>query len=168
MARKKRTKEELVAASDHLKYEVDMFFDMAQAIASGEFEESAIGNALLESFTVHTRVLLDFLYGPPNIREDDVLSDDFFDDVSMWAEKRPPKSDLLDSVHARVGKEIAHLTYARQNISVEQKQWAFLQIANEVKPILVEFLSLINQDLLGQRWRPLPAEWKPQARTSTD
>jgi len=157
MKRKKRTKEELIGASDHLKYEVDMFFGLADAMASGEIGQGIIGNALIECFTVHTRVLLDFLYGSAKAREDDVISDDFFDDVSVWSEARPPKTELLDSVHKRVGKEVAHLTYARQKISSEQKQWAFGQIANEIKPVLDHFLSLINQELLGSRWRPMPA-----------
>jgi len=111
MARKKRSEQELRAASDHLFYEIWMFQSLARDMASRSFTENVVNNALLESFTIHTRILLDFLFAAkPQL--DDVIAEDFFEDPATWHNVRPPKSEILETVHKRVGKEIAHLTYA--------------------------------------------------------
>ena len=140
-----------MAASDHLHYEIWMFQSLANGLASGIFGQGVLANALLESFTVHARIMLDFLY-PRKPQKDDVISDDFFyEDPSRWHEVRPPKSETLQRVHRRVAKEVAHLTYARQDVTPETKPWPFLEIANEVTQIFSEFVNLVPEHLLGPR-----------------
>jgi len=98
MVRKKRSKEELRNASDHLHYEIWMFTSLASGLASGISGQGVINNALLESFTIHARNLLDFLYaGKP--QKDDVIAKDFLEDPSEWHNARPPKSETLQKVH---------------------------------------------------------------------
>ena len=150
MNRRKRTQEELRKASDHLHYEVWMFTSLASGLASGITGESVINNALLESFTIHARVLLDFLYAEP--RYDDVIAEDFFASPELWREARPPKSDNVKTVHKRVGKEIAHLTYARQDVTPETKGWGFSEIVQAVQPVVDAFLGAVPQEFLGSRW----------------
>jgi len=118
--RKKRSPEELRKASNHLKYEVWMLQCMAINIHSGLAGNRAINNAFIESFVIHARVLLDFFY-PLKPRLDDVIAVDFFDRAKTWEEARPEKTDILKTIHKRVGKEAAHLTYSRQKVSEEQK-----------------------------------------------
>ena len=83
-SRIKRSDNDLLAISDHLLYEIQMLFGTAQALLTFEdsnhvdFEKKVIYNSLLESFTVHSRVLLDFLYSS-DARRDDVIAEDFFD-----------------------------------------------------------------------------------------
>jgi len=50
------------------------------------------------------------------------------------------KSDFLDT------------NYARQDVTLETKQWSFVEIANEVNVAFSEFLRLLPVDLLGERW----------------
>jgi hypothetical protein len=109
-----------------------------------DFRSWSIRNALVESFTVHVRILLDFLY-PSSPKVDDVVADDFFDDASVWLEKRPGKSNLLSTVHRRVGKEIAHLTYTRIDITDEAKRWRFVDITNDVGGVLDKFCQLVSR-----------------------
>jgi hypothetical protein len=130
-----------------------MFQSLANGLASGVFGQGVLANALLESFTVHARIMLDFLY-PRNPQKDDVISDDFFyEDPSVWQEVRPPKSESLQKVHRRVAKEVAHLTYARQEVTPEAKPWPFLEIANEVTQVFSEFVNHVPEHLLGPRWQ---------------
>lgn len=128
-----------------------MFQSLANALNTGIFGQGVLNNALLESFTVHARILLDFLYAD-RPRKDDVIADDFFDDPTQWSKVRSPKSEALQKIHRRVGKEIAHLTYVRQDVTSETKPWAFIEIANEVSTTFSKFLSLVTPDLLGPRW----------------
>jgi len=107
---------------------------------------------MVESFTIHSRALLDFLYSRKP-HGDDVVAEDFFEDPEQWLEKRPDKTELLGQVHRRVAKEIAHLTYIRQEITPEEKGWCFLEITNQLKRVIDDFLNLIPKDFLGKRWR---------------
>jgi hypothetical protein len=128
--RVRRSDEELVAVSEHLLYEIQMLFGTARTMATSiigdgkDFQTWSIRNAMVESFTVHTRILLDFLY-PSKMGRDDVIADDFFDNPSTWVGQRPAESALLTEIHRRVGKEIAHLTYARLDVTPETKPWQF-------------------------------------------
>jgi len=151
MARKVRTKEELVEASDHLHYEIWMFLSLANGLASGLCGQGVLNNALLESFTVHARILLDFLY-TERAQKDDVIAEDFFEAPLVWHQVRPPKSEILQKVHRRVAKEVAHLTYARQDVTPETKPWPFVEMADKVNTVFSKFLSLVSLELLGSRW----------------
>src|SRR2546426_9248846 len=112
MARTKRTQTDLRAASEHLHYEAWMFTTLARALATGVFGQGAIANAILESFTVHARALLDFLYAE-HPWSDDIIAEDFFTTPEQWVSVRGDMPPSLQEVNRRVGKEISHLTYAR-------------------------------------------------------
>lgn len=152
MTRKRRTQDELRKASDHLHYEIWMLISVAQGLASGITGESVINNSLLESFAIHARVLLDFLYAKEKPPADDVVAEDFLATPQQWHEARPPKSQTLQMVHRRVAKEVAHLTYARQDVTPEMKGWPFIDIAKEIQIVINEFLRIVPEYLLGPRW----------------
>ena len=150
MSRKHRIEAELIEASGHLHYEYSMFIGLANIQATGVFGKSIINNALLESFTIHSRILLDFLYSNKP-REDDVIAEDFLDD-DYWVLNRPQKTKTLESIHFRVGKEVAHLTYARHEVTPETKQWHFIEIANDVISIFAKFIEMVPPEKLDPVW----------------
>jgi len=151
LGRKKRSPEELRQASNHLHYEVWMLECMAIGIHSGLAGKSAIHNAFIESFVIHARVLLDFFY-PLKPRPDDVVAIDFCDRAKTWEQARPEKTDILKTIQKRVGKEAAHLTYSRQEVSQEQKHWDHPNIARDIGVLVDCFLSVVSNSLLGDRW----------------
>lgn len=116
MARQQRSNEELQQASNHLHYEIWMLSSLAQAIGSGIAREGWLTNALLESFVIHVRGVMDFLYND-SPQTDDVVAQDFFPSASNWFQIRPQRSDLLIAAKKRAAKEVAHLTYASPDIS---------------------------------------------------
>ncbi len=149
--REKRAPEVLRKASDHLHYEYRMLTEMARVMASGTTYERAIKNSFIESFTIHARVLLKFLYDE-NPRLDDVIADDFFPTSQEWKEVRPEMTKILKKIYGRVGKEVAHLTYARQDVTPETKPWNYPQIAHDIMVSFNEFLRIVPEEFLGQRW----------------
>ena len=149
MARTKRTDEELQEASNHLQYEFSMLMSVAQAFASGIAAQDWLVNALLESFAIHFRALLDFFYPPANVKNDDVLAGDYFDDSEAWKKIRPQLSEALSGAKTRAHKEIAHLTYARLDVTPEKKGWAFIELANEMKNVMEIFLRGVPNTRLG-------------------
>jgi hypothetical protein len=127
--RARRTKDELRGASNHLAYEIQMLRVVANSLASGiAGESSPMANVLIESFTIHARNLLYFRYADKPW-EDDVIAEDFFASADDWRDARPQEPSVLSNLRGRVGKEVAHLTYARLAVTAETKGWAFLDIA---------------------------------------
>jgi hypothetical protein len=151
MARRHRTDEELRAVAEHLYYEVGMFLNLAKVLATGALGEGSLNNAVLESFTVHPRVLLEFLFGE-NLRDDDVVADDFLGSEGRWANLAGEIPPILNAVRQRVGKEIAHLTYARVSVTPEAKHWHFLEIAAAMQSVLERLLAVVPRTRLGPSW----------------
>jgi len=152
MPRTKRTDAELQEASNHLRYEFSMLGSVAQAIASGMSSNGWLLNALLESFVIHFRNLLDFFYPTENAKNDDVLAEDYFDD-GAWNKIRPALSDAMAQGKIRAHKEIAHLTYARLQVTPESKNWKFIDITNELNEIMEVFVSHVPKARLGSKWQ---------------
>lgn len=152
MDRKKRTQQELQDASDHLNYEIWMFNSLAHGIGSGIAGQGPFANALLESFVIHVRAILDFFYNE-NPKFDDVIAEDYFSSPDEWRNIRPALSELLRQTKRRAGKEVAHLTYARLDVTPETKPWPFVQIANEISVVIKVFLENVQKTNLGKRWK---------------
>jgi hypothetical protein len=145
--RKQRTNNELLAASEHLLYELQMLFGTAKLLASmdssrnEDVETRITYNALLESFAIHVRALLDFLYNDGPLK-DDIVASDYFDS-GYWFLKRPNKPSLLEKVHKNIiNKLVAHLTYFRLNVGREEA-WEYGKIANEIAVVFARFRDLV-------------------------
>ena len=80
------------------------------------------------------------------------IAEDFFDAPEGWKSIRPAKTELLKTIHKRVGKEVAHLTYERQKVTPAMKVWRFAEIMKDVTTVVTEFLELVPKQLLGERW----------------
>jgi hypothetical protein len=151
--RPKRSVKELKTASEHLHYEVSMMASAANGLASGiAGQGNTIANALLESFVLHVRCILDFLYAPVNLRADDVVAQDYFDNPLMWENLRPAMSETLRKARSRAGKEMTHLTYARLDVTSETKPWKFIQIRDEIIALNNAFLQNVDKTKLAGAW----------------
>ncbi|OGP57866.1 MAG: hypothetical protein A2162_02290 [Deltaproteobacteria bacterium RBG_13_52_11b] len=157
--------EKLQKASEHLQYEVWMMRSLPreyalaqQALASAQqavAEARVRANALLEAFVVHARVLMEFLYNDKPKRDGDVVAVMFFDTPDQWTGIRKPFSDLSDElqkVKDRVGKEVAHLTFRRNEITAETKSWQLGMIAQELSAVFAVFRTHVPENKLSSIW----------------
>jgi hypothetical protein len=151
MARKQRTPEVLRSASDHLHYEFTRFNSLADVVMSGVLGQGPLHDAALESFTLHARLLVHFLYSK-DPQPDDVIAEDYFGELSQWLEKRPGKTGTLEMIHKRVAKEVAHLTYARLEVAPGDKPWPVDQIAVDINMAFKVFLEHVSKDRLSPKW----------------
>jgi hypothetical protein len=93
-----------------LRYTAERLAAITMRMTAGTAIDQNERNALLESFTVHARCLIDFFWKTP--KGDDASAAHFCPDGS-WERARGTIPDEVSKVNPRVGKEIAHLTYAR-------------------------------------------------------
>ncbi len=153
MARVSRSKTELIEASVHLHYELEMLRLLAHEQGT-QPHHPVLNNALLECIAIHARVLFDFFYND-SPRSDDVSAIDYLPD---WPKIRPATSAHLLRIGERVGKEVAHLTYARLDVLPELKGWDVVGLANEIRELMKSFVKLVPANLLSKKWEYLIVE----------
>ena len=138
-----RTIEELKGALKQLnQYEVWMLRSLANILAIDNQGKGVIHNALVESFLIHARILIEFLY-KNKTHEDTVRASQYFTSDSHWESIRPPKTKLLEDTEQNAHEHLAHLTYTRLE---EKKQWPFIKIANDIKTVLQVFYENLPED----------------------
>lgn len=129
MSKKKRSPADLQAIQKHLDYEAGMLLVTAHGLASGIAKGSQLNDAVLESFVIHVRNLVDFLWpeSPHN------------DSIEEWERVRPPLPEILKRARIRAHKLCAHISYDRIRISGGDTAWKFLDIAEEIAGALAVF-----------------------------
>lgn len=130
---------------EHISYEIQMFDFTARKLGQGNLDLLE-NNAMLETFLIHARCLLDFLYPAATLRPDDVIADDFFDDPQVLHSALPKNLPMADFLRKRTGKEVAHLTYKRLNIDREQKLWNFTEICQQLGEALAIFFEQLTSE----------------------
>lgn len=139
---------DLKEASFHLNYEINMLFISRVALseaknnASGAIKNGYLLNAILESFLIHARNLIDFFY-LDSPRPDDVVAEHF---IKNWNRQRPPVTDLLKNTKSQANKHLAHLTYQRR--SLDQPSWAFERIERDLINVLKKFFEYALEEKL--------------------
>jgi hypothetical protein len=116
--RRKPTDRELLAFSTHLLYEIEMSGATMQGLAAIDPLEASnfrttLRNALMESWALHVRNLLSFLYDT-RAGKGDVIAADFI--PVGWAAARGPKPEVLKLAHAKASKEMAHMSFVRSGL----------------------------------------------------
>lgn len=149
-------------AENHLQYEVDMLTWSAAVLASlpPYIDKGclpwAINNGLLNTFAVHARNLIGFLYSRSECRDyaTDIVIEDYVD-ASTVAKALPPISPLLKEVLTKANKQAAHLTTKRIAYEKTGKEWMFIDIVKHVRqafaPIAPHIPSSRISDELKQK-----------------
>jgi hypothetical protein len=120
----RRTDAELIKCATPLAYEIWMLAaarkhldELAEQFRRGAEhtpETDSRHNEALESFLIHARLLIDFLYLPADrAYESDVLAEDFFDDPAQWHAARLSQTPLLEQTREAVHLAVAHLSDER-------------------------------------------------------
>ncbi|MDZ7660929.1 hypothetical protein [Thiohalophilus sp.] len=135
-------------AKEHLSYEVNMLINTARVLSQPNNEQFVI-NAFLSSFTIHLRALIDFIWDPSNIKKDDAIASDFFMSKTQWEQIRPEFPLELKPTRSRTGKEIAHLTYARMDVTPDIKDWNIAEMTNAILHSLIIFTENAEKSRVG-------------------
>jgi hypothetical protein len=125
-----RTDDELRGAMKQVQFEFNRLFGTAMYMSEyltvqiaptpkagpvdaewGKMFGTMLSDAVLSSFLVHARNLIDFFIGPTSQRPDDIVAADFFQQGPTWS----PRTDraFLDQLRNGMAKRNVHLTYRR-------------------------------------------------------
>ena len=141
-------KELLKYSERHLFYEIRMLFGIGEVLARSPVASEIFRCALIESFVIHLRNLILFLYPPRNRKPTDVIAEHFFDRPDEWKKKLPPISAALNKAKTRADKEVGHLTTGRIAGAPLEKGWQARQLLDELKKRLKLFAQLASETRL--------------------
>ncbi|MCD4752722.1 MAG: hypothetical protein K8R40_06605 [Anaerolineaceae bacterium] len=144
-----RSKEQLQEASEEVYYEISMFVRLMNLLASGKYKDmNVINNALVESFLIHTRLLIEFLYKVRSCYDDDIFAIHFYSSPTEWKEGIGNKSKYLNNLKKQIDKRVAHLT----NIRNINETWNYPRIRDEIIPVFDKFIKNISPNYLSPKW----------------
>lgn len=143
---------------EHIFYEFQMFLWVTSVCAGvknltapTEADIKCLNNVLIESFVVHLRNVIDFLY-LDSPQSTDIIAADFLKED--WKTVRPEITATLQTAKTRANKEIAHLTTNRITGTPPEKGWDFSGLASELIPIMTMMVTKAD-----------PARLSPQVKT---
>ncbi len=157
MKTKDLTEKQLVEYfSEHVRYEVQMLLNGTDAIIRGLKVPNGLQHMPVESYAIHLRNLITFLY-PASSRDTDVCAKDFFNKEDSWDKVRPQLSEVLTEAKTRADKEVGHLTTSRQSGTPKSKVWDVKTLTQELWPIFqlfAESADKVNLAPLAQEILP--------------
>ena len=145
---KKMTQEELEKLAENLYYVIWMLNGTATLEACPKSVDKVLeDNAFLESFLVHTRILIEFFYGVANDK-DTVLAKNFVDNWENYRDKDDRLAiGYLDEIRKRAHKLLAHLTKKGSLSNDQYRRWDRITIRDEINRRIKCFLDLPDNNI---------------------
>jgi len=131
--------------TEHPAYEIKMFYRLAKGLSQDKnfelskdiLEDYIVKNALLESFLLHTRIIIEFL-SKKKSHTNDINYEDFLPN-----RKEPFICDFdSKSMKDRINKEIIHLT--KNRYEDEKSKWSVQDIVCCLIKYLSQFLDEVE------------------------
>ncbi len=129
-------------SGEHLMHELSMLWETTEILRERK-EGTAEYVAILESFAIHLRNLIDFFYRPG--LDDDVVARNFLDLAVNWTPIEPPS---LTKAHKRANKELSHLTRSRISGNPPEKAWDTSGLLKDIEAIAKEFAAKASANKL--------------------
>lgn len=126
---RKITKYTLKKASEHVYYEVWMFYETL-AILTNPIDQLTM-NIVLDAFAIHCRNVFDFLYPKKTTKPDDIIVTDYISENKQYSKNITKKSELKFVIR-KADKQVVHLTYSRNKYNSTTKPWPFADIGRKM------------------------------------
>jgi|GEM_PF-2317965 len=131
----------LKKAFQHVRYEAWMLKQTSRMLPSFPNLQEPCDRAVLESFVIHTRNLLDFLYKGEG---KNYIAAEHFINADVWRAQRPKQTRLLRDAYKRANNDVAHLTYTRLENSKSDNPWPIPEITKEILEAYAVFEKLVQ------------------------
>ena len=116
-------------------YEHAMLSAIGDYIVGEKIKDGLLRAALLESFLVHARNLIDFFYTDKVKFSDDILAVDYFSSANKWTKKRGKLPNYLDEARTKANKLLSHITLSRIKKYKRDRGWPVLKIRNKIDDV---------------------------------
>jgi hypothetical protein len=169
--------EELMDYADHhIIYELEMLRwttavmgSLAPVREEGQLAW-ACNNALLNSFSIHARNLIDFLYlrSLGGDRPTDIIVQDYIDEETL-THHLPPITSLLRQAKRKADKQAVHLTLDRVAYEKSGKEWSFVQIVADIMGAFRAIAPVFPETRTSESFRQLISQPRfliPDVRTN--
>jgi hypothetical protein len=176
--RPERSRIELQIDSRTLRYELGMLIRLAQEFYSRDVLANPIAsNAFIESFAVHCRALIHFLFGHleeatvqgeklrfGGLRPTDVIAYDFH---RTWEQDCPEPTNILVQAKHQTDKHVAHITIDRRDLnqpgSGRDSNWDLREATSAICDTVGHFLAKAQprsfDEIALRQMKTLIAEW---------
>lgn len=155
-------KDKILWLNEHFAYEAEMLSYSIQNLYI-RYQNPAVRSkiaklfryAMLETFLLHARNLLEFFYEPKQKKyPNDLRSQDFI--LKPHQNSYPlPKPSWYDDVMSRIGKQLAHLTKHRLYLPPE---WYPDEIFSPLQKAILKFTSALPKDYIKKRLKDATAD----------
>jgi hypothetical protein len=142
------TSDQKKEASELLFYEVTMLHELSCNMERLLKQNTIIGTAALEAFSVHAKVLHDFFF-TADASADAVIAQDFFESSGDWKQIFNSEPELLRLAAHRIGDHLARFRYGSQEVVPLLKGWDYCEIATEIQDAFVRFVNAVPAEYLG-------------------
>lgn len=132
---------------EHVMYEISMFNQIIKVLANKKLNDLE-KNIIIESFVLHLRNLIDFLYPRNHYKKDDVTANNFI--KGQIFSKKFPLSISLNTARKRADKEVNHLTTRRIAGVKPEKVWEVGDLHTEVTKLLSSFFQIASDKKLDK------------------
>ena len=105
----------------HLRDEIDMCRKAASLLAGG-VADRVLNDVLVDSYAIHLRTLIEFLYGSRS-KPDDLRAVDFVTVREPWIHARGSIPQPLKDAQERAHKQLAHFTKKRFAHGALENMW---------------------------------------------
>jgi hypothetical protein len=98
----------------HANYEIGMLMDTAHTLENtAELTDSLVRRALLESWAIHLRALIEFFHPGPKSDPDTVRAEWYVADPATWRQSLPTLSSRERARKKALHKHLAHISFLR-------------------------------------------------------
>lgn len=152
-----RSPADLVGASEHLLYEIEMLGHTARLLygkpkgQSDYWVDKTEYFALLESLLTHARSLMNFFHPATRRGQDNLRARDY---ISDW--RPPPKWEGFDQDRKRIDTEISYLSFKRPDATTG---WNYGRVVEGLNEMLLRFIDNVPAD-------HVTADFEAQARAA--
>lgn len=157
-------------AENNLSYVIWMLNSTAmhQSDSQSKDEKRIENNAFLESFLVHARILIEFLYHGPT-DEDTILAEHYVKNWDTYKnEDDQPSTEYLKDEKRRMDKLLAHLTEKGSMSKGEHKKWKRRKICDEINKKIIYFLDAPDNKISEEIKSQIRASTGPQGLPHDD
>jgi len=147
-------------ADKHIKYEIDMLTSSAGILAflavhkAEGFLPWAVNNGLLNSFALHARNLVNFLYSRSKRKDfkTDIVLEDYVD-ADTITNYLPAISPLLEEALTKANKQAAHLSMERIQYERAGKEWMFIELSKQILKVFASIAPNIPDSKISDTLR---------------